>query len=155
MYRIHQLPPPSRPPMRSHGPTGWMRLVIVGGAALLVAYVGWPHARDEMGKLGRQLSHTWGMHLDETQSDPIEDRRGERRGRPDLGNQAGADDIGPPSWRRWDDARPETTGGPPPTPDTRNVRRWRDCRVARNGGLDCGAWQNGPAPQGEYAGRVR
>jgi hypothetical protein len=141
--------PPGPPPVRPSRPrpSGWNRLAIVAGAAGLITYLWWPSIRGELDQIGRRLSTVLGMRLDPTQSDPIEDRRGERRGRPDMGNQAGTDDIGPPSWRRWGGDRPETTGGP----DPRNVRLWRDCRVARNGGgLDCGPWQDGPAPEGDY-----
>jgi hypothetical protein len=34
---------------------GWMRLLIVGGAVLLVAYFVGPYFKGEMGSIGRQL----------------------------------------------------------------------------------------------------
>jgi hypothetical protein len=90
-----------------------------------------------------------GMRLDPTESDPIEDRRSEHRNG-DLSR------LGPPPrWgepqgsekERSGDQGPTTSGAAPyRDKNGRPYRRWRDCKVFRSGGLDCGAWQTGPAP---------
>jgi hypothetical protein len=156
----YQLPPSPRPPVRSHGPDGWTRLLIVGGVAAAVTWFAWPYVRGEMAEIGRQMEHTrvtfpptWSMRLDPTAQSPnIEDRRGETGGRGgDL------DRLGPPERPWWAEGRGdarETTGGPPEpryrdsrtAPDQQHVRRWRDCHVLRNGGMLCDSWQDGSPP---------
>jgi hypothetical protein len=131
---------------------GTTRLLIVAGAVALVVYFGWPYFKGEMDSIGRQLRghggfpSTYGMHLDETEVSPIEDRRGEHGSRGgDLSR------LGP----RWDEARggeTETSASAPyHDSNGRPYRRWRDCRAGSiwSDRVHCGPWQYGPAPGDE------
>jgi hypothetical protein len=147
---------------------GTTRLLIVGAVAALVAYIG----SHEMGGTDRPMrgngNHAGfkpsfdsfgsrrrplGMHLDPTEVSPIEDRRGERSGGDlsrQLGPPPGWDDPSGPLWEeaQGGDKGPATSGAGGPWHDRRGrpYRRWRDCMLGPHGGIQCGAWQTGPAP---------
>ncbi len=161
-----------RPPLWAEKTEGTTRLLIVGGAMAIVAYFGLPILKGDMTEIGRQLSGNhggfppaWNMRLDETQSDPIEDRRGDPlpRGRTVRPREDGgdlADQAGPPRWNESRGEAPrETSGRSPyrdgggcpvdqlPYPEGCRFPRWKEC-TGRGDHLRCSEWLDGPAPEG-------
>jgi hypothetical protein len=132
----------------SSGMDGRTRLLIVGGVVAVVTWFAWPYVRGEMGEVGRQLSGdnrrtgfppVWdplGLMPGQGDTAAAPDRR--LRLPPGVGNA----EANPYSDRRdryqlpdRDPERPAPTG-----------RRWKECRPDGSGRLQCGPWQDGPAP---------
>jgi hypothetical protein len=153
----YQPPPSLRQPVRSQRQAGSARLLIVAAAAALAGFLGWPYLN--RGMLGNHAGFgpIWGMRLDPSESDTIEDRRGGDLSQlgprsPRWGERQDSGPFGP--WERAQSGNegPVTSGSGRPryrdartAPDMRRVRRWRDCQLTR-GGMNCGPWHTGPAP---------
>jgi hypothetical protein len=146
------------------------RLLIVGGAAVIAVWLGWPSIKSTIGGIGHQLSR--GLIAVARTLDPsgpsfrYDDGPGSRRRRQPRGkddyrevpeldplSRGEGDYAEPPgrSLRLPSGARLDRTINTDGSPHDRQGRahRWRYCLDGRGHVQHCGRWHTGPAPEDE------
>jgi hypothetical protein len=149
----HRSPAPLRRKREERSFNIWILVCVACGA--FSGWLFWPMIKQALpGNFSSSLGHVFGMKLDPTLQDDVEDRRGEHQVRDSDLSKLGPP-WGWPSGPQWDMPRggppfPETTGTAGPYQDRqgRPYRRWRDCLADTlwTKHVRCTPWQYGPAP---------
>jgi hypothetical protein len=144
------------------------RLLIVGGAAAVAVWLGWPSIKSTIGSIGHQLSRGLSDVARTVDPygppprhgyEPAPRRHWQPRGEGDYGEAQEQDPLSrgegdyadPPgrSLRLPPGASLGRTSNAGSSPRDRRGPRWRYCLDRPGHPQQCGSWQTGPAPEGE------